>query len=672
MPPALPSLLAPLLLGACAVESELTTKTEPAAPDTSEPDDSASPPDSEAPEPPAEECNGVDDDGDGATDEGFPDADANGRVDCLDATCPPLSVGTTGALPIVAACAGTPSTRVASPWSPRTLWTLDGVPDLDDAHSAWSMPAVVQLDDDNVDGTIDGRDRPEVAVVVYDPWTYGFVMVLDGATGAVRWTWGGAGDYAGVIAADVDADGVPEVLTFDVDLRVVALRADGTELWRTASTVSAPDALPAMTAADLEGDGTVEVIADDLLIEGATGAERARLAVPHAVWYRLATAADTDLDGVQEIHLAGRAFAPDGTLLWDSGETGPYGFWPVIVNADGDPEAEIGWVGDVWTLWDDDGTRLHRVDYTYDTGFGRTPAHPGPPCVADFDGDGVSEVAWASQYDLFAFELDGTPMWTAPVVDATGLAGCSAWDVDADGRMEILYADEQSFTIFDGATGRMRWSTMDHYSITGFEYPTVADVDGDGDGEILTAGLGGFGRYATLRVYTHDGPGWAPASTHWPIHDYAVTNATENGGVPATPEPWWLTHNVFRARLAVDDPGTADLLVTFTDVCVADCTYGPVSVALQVGNQGGADVPAGATLALYAQDDASARLLRTVALPAVPEGTLLEGVQLDLAPGDVGTRGFRAVVNDPATRTRYVHDCDTSNDVATWSDGACP
>jgi hypothetical protein len=95
-------------------------------------------------------------------------------------------------------------------------------------------------------------------------------------------------------------------------------------------------------------------------------------------------------------------------------------------------------------------------------------------------------------------------------------------------------------------------------------------------------------------------------------------------------------------------------------------------VALQVGNQGGADVPAGATLALYAADDASDRLLRTVTLPAVPAGTLLEGVQLDLAPGDVGTRGFRAVVNDPATRTRYVHDCDTSNDVAIWDDGACP
>jgi hypothetical protein len=374
---------------------------------------------------------------------------------------------------------------------------------------------------------------------------------------------------------------------------------------------------------------------------------------------------------VQEIHFVGNAYGPDGSVLRETRMRGDYGFWPVIVNADADPAAEVGWLGEYWSLWDDDGTLLHHVDWSGMAGGTEGHAHPGVPCVADFDRDGAPEVAWGFRDAFTVRELDGTVLWATPADDPSGLAGCSAWDVDADGGMEVLYADETAFMVLDGPTGRTLWDTTDHASPTIYEYPTVADVDHDGHGDILVATVGERG-LPTLTAWTHDGPGWAPASTHWPIHDYAVTNATENGGVPATPEPWWLTHNVFRARLAVDDPGTADLLVTFTDVCVADCTYGPVSVALQVGNQGGADVPAGATLALYAADDASDRLLRTVTLPAVPAGTLLEGVQLDLAPGDVGTRGFRAVVNDPATRTRYVHDCDTGNDVATWSDGACP
>ena len=670
----LPYLALVSLHAGCSVESNLSSKPTEAHVETGEvdserPEDTAV--DTDPPPPPEEVCNGADDDGDGAVDEGFPDDDGNGRVDCLDATCPALTVGTAGALPIVEACEGEPYGPVAAPWRVRTLWTFDRVPGTEEGVSSWSMPAVVHLDDDDGDGVVGRGDTPEVAFVVLDGWTATYVVVLDGATGAVRWTWAGPDGWAGVIAADVDADGVSELLTFDLGLHVVALRADGSELWRSSDVPSTPE-YSAMAVADLEGDGTVEVLADDLILEGATGATRAHIGL-HPRWtYRMPSAADTDLDGVQEIHLAGKRYAPDGTLLWDSRETGGYGMWPVIVNADGDPEAEVGWLGDFWTLWDDDGTLLYRVDTTYETGFGRTLAHPGPPCAADFDGDGVTEVAWGSQYDFMAYELDGTPMWSAPMSDFTGLAGCSAWDVDGDGAMEILFADEQSFTIFDGRTGLMRWSTMDHYSVTIFEYPTVADVDGDGHGEILVSGIGGYGPFVPLRVYAHDGPGWSPAGSAWPIHDFAVTNAAPDGAVPARPDPWWLTHNTFRARLAVDSPAYADLVPSFTDVCVADCAYGPVAVAVSVGNQGGVDVPAGATLALYAEDEGGSRLLRTVALPEVPAGTLLEGQTLELAPGEVGTRGFRLVVNDPATRARYVHECDVTNNVARWSDDACP
>lgn len=68
---------------AAPVDSAPVEDTSPA--DTA---DTAPPPEETgdtAPPPPEEECNGEDDDGDGAIDEDFPDTDADGTADCRDA-----------------------------------------------------------------------------------------------------------------------------------------------------------------------------------------------------------------------------------------------------------------------------------------------------------------------------------------------------------------------------------------------------------------------------------------------------------------------------------------------------------------------------------------------------------------------------------------------------------
>ena len=52
-------------------------------------------------------CDGADNDGDGEIDEGFPDDDGKGRVDCLDQVCPVLDLGSPGPTVILEACEGT-------------------------------------------------------------------------------------------------------------------------------------------------------------------------------------------------------------------------------------------------------------------------------------------------------------------------------------------------------------------------------------------------------------------------------------------------------------------------------------------------------------------------------------------------------------------------------------
>jgi hypothetical protein len=262
--------------------------------------------------------------------------------------------------------------------------------------------------------------------------------------------------------------------------------------------------------------------------------------------------------------------------------------------------------------------------------------------------------------DFVAYELDGTELWSVPMNDTSGLAGCSGYDVNGDGPLEILFADQTTFKIFDGATGATLYSNPDHSSATIFEYPTVADIDHDGHAEIVVTN--NWSVHPAVVAYEHAGDGWPAAGTTWAVHDFAITNIEPDGTVPQNPENSWERYNVYRARVAVDDPSSPDLLVEITDVCVMDCTYGPAAVGLQVTNQGGADVAAGVPLALYAQVDAG----------LLPAGARADGMEVSVDPADLGRWGFAAVVDDDGTGAGTLRECDETNNRGDWNDGVCP
>ena len=140
--------------------------------------DSDPPGDDTATSPPEELCNGTDDDGDGAVDEGFPDADGNGRVDCLDGECGllPASAGT---------CTVAEVCEVVSPvpdaWVVRTLWEFAGPTVAPDATSSITQPLIVHLYDDDGSGGIDSADGAQVVTIVSDPAGAAWLVVIDGA-----------------------------------------------------------------------------------------------------------------------------------------------------------------------------------------------------------------------------------------------------------------------------------------------------------------------------------------------------------------------------------------------------------------------------------------------------------------------------------------------------------
>lgn len=661
-------LLSLALLVGCNIDSNLNPKGDDPPPfDSGDPWNTDTDTDTEPP-PPEEECNGVDDDGDGEVDEGFPDDNANGRADCLDGTCPALDLGTPGNVSIPEECSGTTSSTVEvtdSPWDPVIQWQFNGPSASPSTNQAWVQPVIGNLDDDNGDGVVDEDDVPEVVLSMWGGTDY--IVAIDGATGTEKWSYRNGSSRGNLAIADVDADGEPEVIGASTSGYTIAIDGAGTLEW-TSTEMATALGYYMITVADLDEDGEPEVINNNIVMAGSDGTTLWEMTADRTNCpYTIAGVGDVDqADGDQEVLWCGKLYDSDGDELWDSGQRGNYGMWPVLLQADADDEAEIGWAGQAWSLWEDDGTNIYTVNYS------SSQKHPGPPCAGDFDGDDIAEVAFPSYQNFVMYELDGTEVWSVPMDDTSGLAGCSGYDVNGDGPLEILFADQSTFKIFDGATGATLYTYSNHRSGTIFEYPSVADIDADGHAEIVfvsnSYGSGGAG----VTALEHSGSGWPAAGTTWNVHDFAITNINPDGSVPREPEASWLKYNVYRARVAVDDPSTPDLLVSITDVCVLDCDYGPAAIAVQVTNQGGADVEAGTPVAIYGKDATGERLLTTVSLPAIAAGTRIDGIEVPLAVEQIPERGFRAVVDDDGTGASDLNECDETNNEDEWNDTFCP
>ncbi len=612
--------------------------------------------------PPQEECNGVDDDGDGEVDEGFPDDDGNGRPDCLDGVCA-LEAQPAGRCDQGASCSVIDP--IPDAWAVRQLWTFAGPSAAPDAALSVTQPLIVQLQDDNGDGAVDAGDAMDVVTAVYDPDGHGWLLALDGATGAEHWAIPGVRADTQIAAADLDDDGFIEIVAYVEDGHAVAFNAAGVLAWTSSEAAAPAEDGWQVLVADLEGDGSAEVIADTMILNGQTGTLRASLTVDTVTHqHRLPYVGDIDGDGQQEILMAGRVFDADGVEIWYSGEGVEDGVWAALGQLDTDDDAEVITLGANLVLSDSEGTTLIRSPT-----FARNWS--GGPCVGDFDGDGAPEFGYGAYDGLYVRDMDVRNVWYAPidVANYAGQAACVGYDLDRDGALELLYADEHAFRIYDGRDGTVLFEDNANYqSVALYASPAVGDLDGDGDVEIVVVVSDGTLGHSVI-AYTHDGEGWPAVTTTWPVFDFDGWNIAADGSVPEFPAASWLNGNGVRTT-PVNPRYTdgADLVVSIDDVCIWDCTYGPVQVSVQVRNQGVVTAPAGTMLDLFAIDGEDRRLVASLSLGEVLAGAVLEGVIFDLAAADVGTDGFAAILDG----TGIVAECDETNNEALWEEGCVP
>jgi len=568
---------------------------------------------------------------------------------------------------------------VEDPWAVEIEWQWRGLSTDPDLDQVMMLPVVGNLTDDDGDGLITESDVPDIVAIAFDGadgWSAENVtfsaapatlVLLESSSGAEQWSLPGFYWKGGPAIADVTGDGRAEIIAFDDEMHVVAVSGEGEILWT--SDVSVDYAYPHVNVADLDADGTPEVLADTLVLDGATGALEQSFTVPFEMMARMPAAADLDLDGFQELIIGSTLYSHDGTERWTSTISGTYGHWVAILDADDDIYGEVAMIGNgELAIYDTDGSILSR-----------SPAgteQPGPPCVADFDGDGEAEIGWASSSLFNLYELDGTVIWTRAITDATGLAGCSGYDVDGDGAYEVFYADENTFFIFDGVTGLTNYSITGHASGTIFEYPIVADIDRDGSAEVVMVSNNfrqdGDG-WAGVTVLGHAENGWAASGPTWNVHDFAVTNIEQDGTVPRLPEPSWLIYNAYRSRPAIDAVAV-DLYADITDVCYAGCAPDDVvRVAVQVLNQGATRARSGLPVSLFRRDGNSLTAIGLAyTADTIDPGAGLPGIEIAVLAGWLeGADAIEARADDLGAGFGLISECDEWNNGGLWADLEC-
>jgi hypothetical protein len=484
--------------------------------------------------------------GDGDGDDGTTKFDVFSQGDAGDTGPPPPSCKVVDDMDAVGDCM-----QKAPPdsFEPDVQWEFMGE---GGNTQAMATALVANLNDDNDDSEIDLCDVPDVVAglfATYGNWN-GNLYVLDGATGAMHWKSSIAIDTTVTPAiGDIDADGIPEIVALGASHQIVAFEHDGSLAWQ--SNVTWPTVYGSFSLADVDNDGTPEIVAGNR-IHGVDGAVKWTMPVADPA-YSATTAHDFDDDGDLEMIMGNSAYHHDGALLWSTNLGDGY---PQVADLDddGEPEVLLSNANGVSVIEHDGQIEYQDQRPTGDPAGGNVWRRPAT--IHDFDGDGAPEYALSSQNHYAVYEADASILWSADVLDSSGIAAGTAFDFDGDAVAEAMYADEDNLFVFDGMGQSLLMVPRSSGTIV--EYPTVADIDNDGSAEIVVVSnvsWKGMQTAPALQVVRDIEDRWIQARRIWNQHTYHVTNVREDGTIPQFEKPHWELLNTFRTNAQIEGGG---------------------------------------------------------------------------------------------------------------------
>jgi hypothetical protein len=663
---------------------------------------------------PGKPCRSVDDCADGETcdpslggdvDAGAPscgDAAGGGVGRCVPRPpiCPPGTDPSGGTC--IAACEYHPPTGTfdaVTEWS----WPFAaGVPE-PTYNQVMAAAVVGPLTDDNCDGKYDQRDVPAIVFNTYAGAAYGSDGILRAVTGKGAPLWdatdASARTVPGASIALGEMDGTspgPELATCQSGSgKLLVFSAKGKVLWTSDDNVGCVYGGPQL--GDVDADGTPELLVRYQIVDVKTHKVRFS-GRPETYAYPTAdysTFADVDVDGDLDIVGGNVVYSNDGkggfSVMWDgttfaSPIADGYTAVADLIGADGFPEvvAVSSLEQSMHSIRVVDGRTGTTLWGPVDTNMGgETETGGGPPTIADFNGDGLPEIAMAGGYTYNVFDgQTGKVLWHDSTTDhSSRVTGSSVFDFDGDGKAEVVYADERNLHVYDGKSGTEEL-TICNPSGTLWEYPLVADVDGDDQAEIVLvandmwwgcgAGLGAGTGPTGLRVLGSKSGSWVKTRRIWNQHTYHVTNVNDDATIPAKEAPNWKTKGLDDFRQNVQPKGQFDAPDAIVEVD-GGCAN-PATIEARVRNIGQASLPAGVAVGFYSGDPKGTSTKigsGTTKIAIAPGGFDTVTITWKATPDYyAGSLGVFAVVDDGSPAHAW-HECKTDNDTSAVFHAKC-